>query len=377
MSSLLLYHDKIALQNHPYISKQQHPQILLFKAPFLLWLFIGILDLVVAKLFLNMVLTKTQAQTQEKIKAKQKFYQSYQQGEPSINLLIEFIQLLYDDDGPLPSDYQPLNEALNYYRANIPSDLWKKSSAKIAAIFGEDFIDSIPGHAYLKPYGYAGDFEIIDKMYLKTTSSNPKLTKWDLFYHQHAAAAAVRNRKTFFKTVLAERASQTAGTCEVLDVASGPCRDILEYYEEQGTTGVNFDCVEADLKAILHATKINYKFLPHITFYNKNIFRFQTEKKYDLIWSAGLFDYFDDKTFVRLVSRLCNYIKPGGELIIGNFAVGNPTEGYMESFLDWYLYHRSPEQLIQLAKATGNTAIKNIKIDQEAAGVNLFMRIQF
>ena len=117
--------------------------------------------------------------------------------------------------------------------------------------------------------------------------------------------------------------------------------------------------------------------MPQLTFYNKNIFRFQTEKKYDLIWSAGLFDYFDDKTFVRLVSRLKNYVKPGGELIIGNFAVGNPTEGYMELFLDWYLYHRSPEQLTKLAQDAGIPEVSRIKVDQEAAGVNLFMRIQF
>lgn len=322
-----------------------------------------------------MVLTK--AQTIERNAVKLQFLSNYQIAKPSLENLIDYIQILYDGDGPTPEEYEPLNDALNYYRTRVPIEEWKNASKKMVDIFGEDFIDSIAGHAYLKPYGYAGDFGVIDKMYLQTISEKPKLAKWDLFYHQHAAAAAVRNRKTFFKRVVAERVAEHKGKVEVLDVASGPCRDLLEFFQEEDASNIHFDCVEADIEAILHATRINRKFLPQITFYNQNIFRFQTEKKYDLIWSAGLFDYFDDKTFVRLVSRLNNYVKPGGELIIGNFAVGNPTEGYMELFLDWYLYHRSPEQLTKLAQASGATNIRRIIVDQEAAGVNLFMRIQF
>ncbi|MEM1124209.1 MAG: class I SAM-dependent methyltransferase [Bacteroidota bacterium] len=302
---------------------------------------------------------------------------NYRSKKLTVDALVEYIQVLYDCGGPTPVEYEPLNQALNHYRATTPLEDWKAASKRVATIYGEDFIDSIPGHAYLKPFGYAGDFSVIDKMYLQTTSEKPMLTKWDLFYHQHAAAAAVRNRKTFFKNVLKERIANRPDGCEVLDVASGPCRDLLEFMEENKSKSTHFDCVEADIKAILHATEINAKFLPYITFYNQNIFRFRTEKKYDVIWSAGLFDYFDDRTFTKLVSRLIQYVKPGGELIIGNFAVGNPTEGYMELFLDWYLYHRSPEQLTKLAQAAGIEDASRIRVDQEEAGVNLFMRIQF
>lgn len=322
-----------------------------------------------------MVLTKTQ--TTEQTTVKERFLANYRSQKLPVSTLVEYIQVLYDCGGPTETEYEPLNDALNYYRKVVPLADWKAASKKVAAIYGADFIDSIPGHAYLKPYGYAGDFSVIDKMYLKTTSEKPMLTNWDLFYHQHAAAAAVRNRKTFFKNILTQQVAKSDYPCQVLDVASGPCRDLLEFMEEQKNAAVHFDCVEADIKAILHATEINAKHLPKINFYNQNIFRFRTEKKYDIIWSAGLFDYFDDKTFTKLVSRLIQYVKPGGELIIGNFAVGNPTEGYMELFLDWYLYHRSPEQLIGLAQAAGIDDISRIRVDQEDAGVNLFMRIQF
>ena len=322
-----------------------------------------------------MVLTKKETIEQYALKAK--FLNTYQEGIPSIKALIDYIQLLHDCGGPSEREYAPLTKVLTYYRAKVSLQSWKNASKAIAKMYGEEFINSIPGHAYLKPYGYAGDFEIIDKMYLKVTSENPSLKNWDLFYHQQAAARAVRNRKSFFKTVLRERVAKNGHNCEILDVASGPCRDLLEFFEEENAKNIHVECVEADLEAILHATRINHKFLPKLTFHNQNIFRYTTDKKYDLIWSAGLFDYFNDTTFVKLVSRFTSWVKPGGEIIIGNFAVGNPSEGYMELFLDWYLYHRSPEQLVKLAQAAGIANINQIIIDQEEVGVNLFMRIKF
>ena len=320
-----------------------------------------------------MVLTKTIKQNT----AKQLFLNTYLQKTPSLKALIDYIQLLYDSGGPTATEYDSLNDALNYYRTKIPIEEWKAASQKVAAIFGDAFKDSIAGHAYCKPYGYPGDFEIIDKMYLKVTSEDPNLKKWDLFYHQHAAATAVRNRKAFFKRILKEQTNQQKETCQVLDVASGPCRDLLEFFQEHNPKNLRIECVEADAKAIEHAAKLNQAHSEYLTFINKNIFRFRTEKQYDLIWSAGLFDYFDDRTFTRLLNRLITNVAPGGEIVIGNFAVGNPTEGYMELFTGWYLHHRSPEQLINLAKAAGIEDVSRIKVDQEEVGVNLFLRIQF
>lgn len=319
-----------------------------------------------------MVLTQTIEQTT----AKQQFIDNYRDAT-SVDLLVNYIKLLHDCGGPNEEEYKALNDAIMFFRALTPDKKWKDACVNITAIFGDSLINSTLGHAYLKPYGYPGDFEIIDKVYLEMISEDPMLTKWDLFHNQAAATKAVRNRKTFFKNVLRDKMNHSTETCQVLNVASGPCRDLLEFFEEEKNQAVHFDCVEADINAILHATKLNRHFLPQLTFHNKNIFRFRTKKRYDVVWSAGLFDYFEDKTFIRLLSRLITFVKPGGELIIGNFAKGNPTEGYMELFLDWYLHHRSPNHLIQLAQDAGIEDISRIKIDKEEEGINLFMRIQF
>lgn len=45
--------------------------------------------------------------------------------------------------------------------------------------------------------------------------------------------------------------------------------------------------------------------------------------------------------------------EPGGKLVIGNFSDENPNRAFMEGGMNWFLHHRSPEQLIDLAKQAG------------------------
>ncbi len=131
-----------------------------------------------------------------------------------------------------------------------------------------------------------------------------------------------------------------------------------------------------DAEAIKHAKRLNKDYLKSIEFINKNIFRFNTDNKYDLIWSAGLFDYFDDKAFILLLSRFRKWLKPGGEIIIGNFNENhNPSRVFMELFGEWYLNHRTEEQLINLAIDAGFKKEK-IKVEREPENVNLFLRIK-
>jgi hypothetical protein len=43
----------------------------------------------------------------------------------------------------------------------------------------------------------------------------------------------------------------------------------------------------------------------------------------------------------------------GGELLVGNFARGNPTRPFMEWASDWVLLYRSDEEFIQLFQDAG------------------------
>jgi len=294
--------------------------------------------------------------------------------KPSNKAFLHFITAIYENGGPKKEEFTSLENVLNHYLNQLSKDQLVKLSKKVPSVFGDAFVNSLIGHASLKPHGYAGDYEVIDMIYKNYLSEHQELTNWDQYFNWVAASKAVRNRKQYFKNILNKKKGKPL---QVLNIASGPCRDVLEYFEEENPTDLTFDCVEADINAILHATKLNRKHLPHITFHNKNIFKFTTDKKFDLIWSAGLFDYFDDTTFTDLIARIHHFVKPGGELIIGNFNVVNSSRGFMEILLGWFLYHRSEAQMETLARTACGDKLKNVSIESEPEGVNLFMRLKF
>nr|VFJ65755.1 MAG: hypothetical protein BECKFW1821C_GA0114237_100837 [Candidatus Kentron sp. FW] len=107
--------------------------------------------------------------------------------------------------------------------------------------------------------------------------------------------------------------------------------------------------MEQDRRAIEHAKSLCHEYLDDIVFYPKNALRFKSDRQYDLIWSAGLFDYFSDSVFVFMLRKLATMVSKSGEIVIGNFSTKNPSKPYMELF-EWNLHHRSPSTLKALAE---------------------------
>ena len=110
--------------------------------------------------------------------------------------------------------------------------------------------------------------------------------------------------------------------------------------------------------------------------YNRiNVLRFKPYKMYDLIWSAGLFDYFKDKHFIFLIRKYINCLSGDGEFVISNFSTDNPTRKLMEVLSDWKLNHRSKSDLINIASAAGIEE-NMVRVDTEPLGINLFLKIR-
>ena len=62
--------------------------------------------------------------------------------------------------------------------------------------------NTILGHCLTQPYGYAGDFEVIDNIYSNKTSVISEFKIWDEFVQDMHACRAVRNRKVHFKEIV-------------------------------------------------------------------------------------------------------------------------------------------------------------------------------
>ena len=149
---------------------------------------------------------------------------------------------------------------------------------------------------------------------------------------------------------------------------------MMEWLSAHPEAEANFHCVELDPHAIAYARLLNQDFIARITMERQNVLRFRPTQQYDLIWAAGLFDYFSEKAFCLVLRRLLPAIRSGGELVIGNFTERLGCRGYME-FGGWKLNYRTQDDLFRLARECG-VAAGAIQIGAEPEGVNLFLHVK-
>ena len=268
-----------------------------------------------------------------------------------IQLLQEFIQ----NEKLSRTNFSQLNELLAITASEYTMGvILKDDLATINSSFKKGFLENtLHGRGYLKPNGYPGDYLFLDKIYINHISKNPDYAIWDEYVQQNGAPDAVRNRKEYFKNLVKSKA-KTESQINVLNIISGSGRELAELYNSLSIKNIHTTCIEIDTEAIEFSKELNKNHLEHIDYINSNIFRYQTAKTFEFIWSAGLFDYLNDKAFVKLLRRFKEWQKKGGEIVIGNYnESNNPSRNYMEILGDWHLIHRTETELIQLARDSG------------------------
>lgn len=287
----------------------------------------------------------------------------------------EYLKKVANEGGPKENQYEELNSVFSSINKKRKEGIIKdcdveKSWRDMSDVFYSS--DTMQGFATIKPYGYSGDFEIIERIYEFWKSPKEHLVNWDIFFHAQIAPCAVRNRRQYFLNLLHNLHGMKDST-RVLNIASGPAREVVEFLSSKNGS-MFFECVDYDKNAIDYSSKKAESVNSHVQFHFANAFHFNSENLFDLVWSAGLFDYLDDRTFKILLKKLLRFLNADGELVVGNFSPNNSSRDYME-FGNWHLNHRTIEELISLAKESG-VSEENISVKSEPLGVNLFLHIR-
>lgn len=226
----------------------------------------------------------------------------------------------------------------------------------------------IMARSNLKPRGYSGDSEIMRMIYLNDYQGNSTFSKL-LHKHvvEHTAAQSVRNRITLIVQLIGDLQKKahedSLDKLKILSVGSGPAfelRDILKYSHD--CSKYHFSLLDQDLKALSEAAsliqKIENKFQAKIDVdllkdsVRTMLFSRSSKHKwgqFDFIYSMGLFDYLSAKVAKAVMTKLYQMLKPGGEMVIGNFHTSNSSRYYMEYWCDWVLNLRTEEEFIALS----------------------------
>lgn len=231
-----------------------------------------------------------------------------------------------------------------------------------------------------KPFGYAGDFKIIDDIYKNNPTTTGFDRLFDNYFQMSAISVAVRNRKEDFKRLVTNFIKdKRSRKLKIMDLASGPCRDVKEILCSDSALCKNviFDCYDADERAINYAKELLFSY-PRVNFFkinavkialNKNINSI-IDKRYDFIYSTGLFDYFSERVCIGLVGNLKKILNSDGVMAIANVKdkYSNPSVHYMEWAGDWNLVYRDEEEFKNIFIEAGFKK-NELKIEYEQQGI--------
>lgn len=216
-----------------------------------------------------------------------------------------------------------------------------------------------------KPYGYAGDFQIIDYIYQNNPPTVGLDRLFDNYFQMSAISVAVRNRKEDIKRFIINAVRNSPGRkVRVMDLACGPSRDIQELLSELKdiSTNLEFHCYDADQNALDYAKKI-VNSAPNVHFHQMNVLRIALKKdieklfgtKFDIIYSTGLFDYLNAQVSVRLIGNLKKILTSNGLLFVSDVRdkFSNPSAYFMEWVGDWNLIYRSDDDFREIFIQSG------------------------
>lgn len=146
---------------------------------------------------------------------------------------IDYLSALVAANGPQETDFDEFNAWLHaVHRGLAEGEVSVETLGTMRDVLGSALsTDTLQGRAFRKPYGYPGDFEIIDLIYTGHVSREPHAVNWDSFFQVQQAPSAVRNRKHYYIALLDRLTDGVADGRQphVLDLACGSCRGVREY----------------------------------------------------------------------------------------------------------------------------------------------------
>ena len=239
--------------------------------------------------------------------------------------------------------------------------------------------------ARFKPRGYAGDYQLLTRLWEGTCCEHPLGRLFDRYFQSQAAVHAVRARMEQAAAALVEHVlDRTASPYRVLSIGSGPASDLaraVEMLPAAERRQIRVTLLDLDEEALDDARTRLSQHLDgeQIACHRENLFRLPALARaaglvsgHDFVVCLGLFDYLADPPATALLRLVWEGMQAGGMVLVGNFAPHHATRAYMEWFGNWYLLYRTAQQFEQLGLAAGIPA-GQFHIGAERLGADLFL----
>jgi len=244
--------------------------------------------------------------------------------------------------------------------------------------------------AFEKPYGYAGDYEMMNMLYRDHREGSSLFAKaMNEYSTTEDAAVANINRIEFIQGLILDRMKTSKERpFRIASIGCGPAFEIHSLLRSDPSLGQHLDValLDQDERSISHCERVLAPLAKEtsarIHFIRESVRRLLTTRdgarmlgERDLIYSAGLFDYLGDRAFRQLLTNLYSSLSTDGSMAIGNVASHNSSRWVMEYVLEWFLIHRSASDLESMCSDL-DPKPRSVTVSSEPSGINLFLIVK-
>jgi extracellular factor (EF) 3-hydroxypalmitic acid methyl ester biosynthesis protein len=273
-------------------------------------------------------------------------------------------------------------DGLRAVREELPAVEWRgfTRSVGLAPLHAVLHQDPFTERAFRKPRGYSGDAVMLDYIYgsAPIPETTSKIGRCVYSYTRRGpAAASVMARRNFLASYIDAAARETE-LPRVLSVACGHLREAQRSRAVLDGSLFRFWALDQDERALAVVDAEQEPFgVETVRGSVRNILTGKKELgQFDMIYSAGLYDYLDDDVGAALTARLFSHLDPGGRLLITNFTPSTGDIGYMEAIMDWWLIYRNEADMFRLAENIDAARIASQKTWRDALGNIVYLELQ-
>jgi SAM-dependent methyltransferase len=221
--------------------------------------------------------------------------------------------------------------------------------------------DPYTKRAFHKPRGYAGDAVMLDYVYAGVAPENTCHPGQGIFQRttRGPMGLSVLYRRSLLSAYINDVVARNP-EARILSVASGHCREL------EGTLVLGNDfrgevvAFDQDPESCAEVSSAYPKGVKPVIGRVKGLLGGEVDMgQFDLIYSAGLYDYLLPEPATTLTNMLKGMLKPKGRLLISNFSRGSYGRGYLDWVMDWHLLYRDEAELLSLLGDTSNFKVKS------------------
>ena len=233
--------------------------------------------------------------------------------------------------------------------------------------------------AYEKPRGYAGDAPMLDLVYsdarpAQLSDLGNKLYDWAL---PKPGAESVRARREILAGIIDKIAAERP-SARILSVACGHLREAQRSTAVREGKIAELVALDQDREslALVAREQSDYRVTPVHANIRRLLVGGTAYGTFDLAYAAGLYDYLDESVAQALTASMFRSLRPGGLLVVANFAPELPVIGYLEAIMDWMLRYRVESEVERFAARLPRTEIAEFTTFRDEPGNVVYLSVR-